>query len=149
MSSRRLNAVFLGCHAGDNWSLHCLQAALDGGSETAKSHDDLHQIEYRHHPTRDLFPVASSMRTPESLQGWHSRIQPWVQHPHNEQVRESVCYQVSPNGQAAIAFRYWDERAAIRADGSLGRPLVSRVLVGPASVLSAPVAVTLCRAAPP
>jgi hypothetical protein len=108
---------------------------------------DLHQIEYRHHQTRDLSPVASSMSR-ESVSGWDARIRAWVRHPHSDTLSESVCYQVYPNGAAAMAWRYWDSRVAVRADGSHGRPLVSRVLVGPASVLTPEVAVALCRTGP-
>lgn len=104
---------------------------------------DLHQIEYRHHQTKDLSPFASSM-SPDSLRAWDSRIRPWVRHPHADRLSESMCYQVFPSGQAAVAWRYWDERAAERADGTRGRPLVSRVLVGQESVLTPDVAVALC-----
>ena len=107
---------------------------------------DLHQIEYRHHQTRDLSPVASSMSSPDSLRAWDSRIRAWVRHPHADRLSESVCYQVLSTGQAALAWRYWDQRAAKRADGTRGRPLVSRVLVGQASVLTPEAAVALCRA---
>jgi hypothetical protein len=107
---------------------------------------DLHQIEYRHHQTNDLSPVASSMTSRESLAGWDSRIRAWVRHPHADKLSESACYQVFPNGQAALAWRYWDARAASRQDGTTGRPLVSRVLVGPAGVLTPEVALASCRA---
>jgi hypothetical protein len=105
----------------------------------------LHQIEYRHHQTRDLYPIASSMSSAESLQGWHSRIDAWVRHPHNDRLSQSMCYQVFPNGGAALAWRLWDQRAAERSDGTRGRPLVSRVLVGQESVLTGDVAIALCR----
>ena len=105
---------------------------------------DLHQIEYRHHQTRDLSPVATSMPSPESLRAWDSRIRVWVRHPHADRLSESVCYQLLPNGQAAMAWRYWDQRAVERADGTRGRPLVSRVLAGQASVLTPDIAVALC-----
>jgi hypothetical protein len=108
---------------------------------------DLNQIEYRHHPTRDLSPVASSM-SPQSRSSWHAQIRAWVRHPHDDRLVESACYQVFPNGNAALAWRYLNERAAERADGSRGRPLVSRVLAGPASVLSPKVAVALSRNGP-
>ncbi|HEY6787726.1 MAG TPA: hypothetical protein VI365_10475 [Trebonia sp.] len=110
---------------------------------------DLHQIEYRHHQTRDLYPIASSMSSAESLQGWHSRIDPWVRHPRGDRLSESMCYQVFPNGQAALAWRLWDPRAAERSDGTRGRPLVSRVLVGQESVLTGHVAIALCRSGLP
>ncbi len=104
---------------------------------------DLHQIEYRHHQTKDLSPFASSM-SPDSLRAWDSRIRAWVRHPHADRLSESMCYQVFPSGQAAVAWRYWDQRAAERADGTRGRPPVSRVLVGQESVLTPDVAVALC-----
>lgn len=106
---------------------------------------DLHQIEYRHHQTNDLSPVASSMPSKESQNAWDSRIRAWVRHPHSEILSESVCYQVFSNGQAALALRYWDEEAASRADGTHGRPLVSRVLVGSASVLTPEAAIVSSR----
>jgi hypothetical protein len=109
---------------------------------------DLHQIEYRHHQTNDLSPVASSMSSRESLAAWHSRIRAWVRHPHADNLSESACYQAFSNGQAALAWRYWDERAASREDGTRGRPLVSRVLVGSANVLTFDVALAWCRAGP-
>ena len=67
-----------------------------------------------------------------------------MRHPHADRLSESMCYQVYSNGQAALALRLWDPKAAERSDGTRGRPLVSRVLVGPESVLSAPVAIALC-----
>jgi hypothetical protein len=106
---------------------------------------ELHQIEYRHHQMKDLSPVTSSMSV-ESVRQWDARIRTWVRHPHADRLSESVCYQVFSNGQAALAWRYWDQRAAERADGTRGRPLVSRVLVGPATVLAPEVAVALCKA---
>lgn len=107
---------------------------------------DLHQIEYRHHQTKDLSPVASSIASTESLAGWDSRIRAWVRHPHADKLSESACYQVFSNRQAALAWRHWDATAASREDGTVGRPLVSRVLVGPDSVLTPPVAIAACRA---
>jgi hypothetical protein len=106
---------------------------------------ELHQIEYRHHQMKDLSPVTSSMST-ESVRQWDARIRAWVRHPHADSLSESVCYQVFSNGQAALAWRYWDQRVAERADGTRGRPLVSRVLVGQANVLAPEVAVSLCKA---
>src|SRR6266700_2450418 len=108
---------------------------------------DLHQIEYRHHQSRDLSPVASSMSR-ESVLGWDGRIRAWVRHPLSETLSESACYQVFPNGAAALAWRYWDRQAAVRADGTHGRPLVSRVLIGQAGVLTPKAAVALCRTGP-
>ena len=107
---------------------------------------DLHQIEYRHHQTKDLSPAASSMTSRETLAAWDSRIRPWIRHPHADFLSESACYQVLPNEQAALAWRYWSKQAAQREDGTHGRPLVSRVLVGPVSVLTPAVAIAACRA---
>jgi hypothetical protein len=109
---------------------------------------EIHQIEYRWHPVRDLCPIASSM-SPDSTRGWDSRIRAWVRHPAAEAPVESVCYQLlPPNGSlAALAFRY-----RMRAGGDTGvegRPLVSRVLVGSASLLTPEVAIALCWAGLP
>ena len=109
---------------------------------------DIHQIEYRWHQTRDLSPVASSM-SQESTRGWDSRIRAWVRHPNVDEPSESVCYQILPNEAAALAWRYRDRQAAERGDGTRGRPLVSRVLVGHASLLTPDVAIVLCRAGLP
>jgi hypothetical protein len=108
---------------------------------------ELQQIEYRHHETRDLSPIASSMSV-QSRRGWDSQIRHWVRHPDADRLSESVCYQILPNGQAALAWRYWDQRAVQREDGTRGRPLVSRVLVGQASVLAPDVAIALCQTGP-
>src|SRR6185437_3172729 len=106
--------------------------------------DIIHQIEYRWHDRRDLSPIASTM-SPDSLRGWDSWIRTWVRHPHVEGLGESVCYQVQPNGRAAIAWRYQDWQAAGEQDGTRGRPLVSRVLAGQSSQLTAEVAIALCH----
>jgi hypothetical protein len=109
---------------------------------------DLDQIEYRHHQTRDLSPVASSLPSPDALHSWDARIRPWVRHPHSDRPSESTCYQIFPTGHAALAWRYWDQRAVERPDGTRGRPLVSRVLAGPQSLLTPDVAMALCRKGP-
>lgn len=105
---------------------------------------DIHQIEYRWHHTRDLSPVASSM-SQESTRGWDSRIRAWVRHPNVDQPAESVRYQIFPNEFAALAWRYRNLQAAELDDGTRGRPLVSRVLVGHADVLTPDAAIVLCR----
>jgi hypothetical protein len=108
----------------------------------------IHQIEYRWHDTRDLSPHASTM-SPESLSSWDSWIRAWVRHPHVDDLTESVCYQVHPNGRAALAWRYEDLHAAEREDGLRGRPLVSRVLAGQADQLTPEVAIMLCHSGLP
>jgi uncharacterized protein with LGFP repeats len=108
---------------------------------------DLDQIEYRHHPTRDFSPMATSMSL-ESLNAWQHQITAWARHPHDERLSESACYQVLPDGTAALAWRYWDERVAERPDGSRGRPLVSRVLTSLTGVLSPEAAIALARTGP-
>jgi len=114
----------------------------------ADAQGSMDQIEYRWHHLRDLSPFASSM-SPESVRGWDSWIRNWVRHPYLDGLSESVCYQVQPNGRAALAWRYRDSRAAGREDGTWGRPLVARVLVGPTSLLTPEVAIVLCRAGLP
>jgi hypothetical protein len=106
--------------------------------------DVVHQIEYRWDPVKDMSPVASSM-SPELTKGWDPRIRPWVRHPNVDAPLESVCYQVLSAETVALAWRYRDRQAAAREDGGYGRPLVSRVLVGPASLLPPHLAMMLCR----
>lgn len=110
----------------------------------AEAQDIVHQIEYRWHDRLDLSPIACSM-SQESLRGWDAWIRDWVRHPHVEGLGESLCYQIHPNGRAALAWRYEDWQAAEREDGTRGRPLVSRVLAGQASLLTPEVALVLCR----
>ena len=81
----------------------------------------------------------------ESLRGWDAWVRDWVRHPHVEGLGESLCYQIHPNGRAALAWRYEDRQAAEREDGTRGRPLVSRVLAGQANLLTPEVAIVLCR----
>lgn len=113
------------------------------GSEVANGQEIIHQIEYRWDDRRDLSPVASTM-SQVSLRAWDSWIRGWVRHPHADRLWQSFCYQVQPNGRAALAWRY-DWQAAEREDGSRGRPLVSRVLVGMESLLTPEVAIALCH----
>jgi hypothetical protein len=110
----------------------------------ADAQDIIHQIEYRWHDRRDLSPIASTM-SPDSLRGWDSWIRTWVRHPHAEGLGGSVCYQVQPNGRAALAWRYEDRQTAEGADGPRGRPLVSRVLTGQESQLTPELAIALCH----
>ena len=110
----------------------------------AEAQDVVHQIEYRWHDRLDLSPIACSM-SQESLRGWDAWVRDWVRHPHIEGLGESLCYQIHPNGRAALAWRYEDRQAAEREDGTRGRPLVSRVLAGQAHLLTPEVAIVLCR----
>ena len=115
--------------AGDDRRADWPAGRVDRGL-TMPDAQDLNQIEYRHHPTRDLSPVASSM-SPQSRSSWHAQIRAWVRHPHDERLSESACYQVLPNGNAALAWRYRDERAAQRGRwqprAALGLPRAGRV----------------------
>jgi hypothetical protein len=110
----------------------------------AEAQDIVHQIEYRWHDRLDLSPHAFSM-SQESLRGWDTWIRDWVRHPHVDGLWESLCYQIQPNGRAAVAWRYEDWQAAERDDGTRGRPLVSRVLAAQANLLTPEVAIVLCR----
>jgi hypothetical protein len=113
----------------------------------AEARDIVHQIEYRWHDRLDLSPIACSM-SQESLRGWDAWIRGWVRHPHVEGLGESLCYQIHPNGRAALAWRYESWQAADRKDGTRGRPLVSRVLAGQTSLLTPEAAIVLCRTGP-
>jgi hypothetical protein len=108
----------------------------------ADPHDVIHQIEYRWQHEKDLSPFATTM-SQSMTAGWDDLIRAWVRHPHATGLSESVCYQVWDR-DAALAWRYRDPRAAEQPDGTRGRPHVSRVLVGQASVLTPEVAIALC-----
>jgi hypothetical protein len=109
----------------------------------AGERDAIHQIEYRWQHEKDLSPFATTM--PEArTAGWNDLIRPWVRHPQAAGLSESVCYKVwTDTGDAALAWRYRDPRAAERAEGASGRPHVSRVLVGHASLLTPAVAIAV------
>jgi hypothetical protein len=110
--------------------------------------ETLGQIEYRWHDVLDLSPFVSTMPS-ESLRDWDLLVRPWVRHPHLDGLGESVCYQVLPAGRAALAWRYENDAGAEREDGTPGRPLFSRVLVGKSSLLTPELAIALTRAGLP
>lgn len=108
----------------------------------------IHQVEYRWHPSNDLSPAASSMPR-DLMMRWDAQIRNWIRHPGVDGPSESVRYQIVPGGLAALAWRYRDIKVT-EADGrAQGRPLVSRVLVGAARTLSPEMAVMLCRSGLP
>ena len=108
----------------------------------------VHQIEYRWHPSYDLSPAVSSMLH-ELMIRWDAQIRNWIRHPSADGPGESVRYQSMPGGVAALAWRYRDIEVT-ESDGRVrGRPLVSRVLVGAARTLSPEIAVILCRSGLP
>jgi hypothetical protein len=104
---------------------------------------EIHQIEYRWQQAKDMSAVASSM-SPESARLWVQRIGPWVRHPGVDAPKDSVRYAMFGNGAAALAWRQRDRQAVEFEDGRDGRPLVSRVLLGPADLLTPEVAVAVC-----
>ena len=105
----------------------------------------IHQIEYRWQQARDMSAVASSM-SPESYRSWIQRIGPWVRHPGVETPTGSVRYERYGDKAAALAWRQRDRQAVGSGDG---RPLVSRVLIGPADLLGPDVAMAVCYAGLP
>jgi hypothetical protein len=110
---------------------------------TDETTQQIHQIEYRWHSTWDLSPAAKSM-TRESMLWWDAQIRGWVRHPSVEQPSESVRYQILPDGNAALAWRYQNLEVTDAAGSVRGRPLVSRVLVGSENALPPDVAMLLC-----
>jgi hypothetical protein len=110
----------------------------------ADPRDVIHQIEYRWQHEKDMSPFATTM--PQSMTaGWDDLIRAWVRHPHASRLLESMCYKTwDDTGDAALAWRYRDPRAAESAAGTSGRPQVSRVLVGHASLLTPEVAIAFC-----
>ena len=88
--------------------------------------------------------VASSMSA-ASTRTWTQRIGPWIRHPGVETPTESVRYEVFSNGgNAAIVWRQRDPQAAMVTEGQAGRPLVSRILLGSAEVLTPELAMAVC-----
>ena len=84
--------------------------------------------------------VASSM-SPASCRSWVQRIGAWVRHPGVDAPTDSVRYEMFGDRSAALAWRQRDRQAVGSDDG---RPLTSRVLVGPADLLNPEVAMTVC-----
>lgn len=109
---------------------------------------EIHQIEYRWQPARDMSPVATSM-SPNSARLWVQRIGPWVRHPGVDAPTDSVRYEVFGDRAAALVWRQRDRQAVGFESGRDGRPLVSRVLLGPAELLTPEVAVAVCYAGLP
>jgi hypothetical protein len=103
---------------------------------------EIHQIEYRWQPAKDMSAVASSM-SPESFRSWVQRIGPWVRHPSVDAPTGSVRYEIFGDRAAALAWRQRDRQVVEFEEGREGRPLVSRVLLGPADLLTPEVAVAL------
>jgi hypothetical protein len=67
-------------------------------------------------------PDASPVGLPDTADGTSPAV-------HG--LRQSACYQVYPNGWAAVAWRYATRKMTEREEGTRGRPpLASRVLVG-------------------
>ncbi|MGH3168658.1 MAG: hypothetical protein ACRDN0_22605 [Trebonia sp.] len=95
-----------------------------------------------------MTPVTTSM-SQESFRTWTQRIGPWVRHPAVAAPTASVRYEVFGNKQAAIILRMCDPKAIQFEDGQEGRPLASRVLIGPSSVLTCGVAIAICHAGLP
>jgi hypothetical protein len=104
---------------------------------------DIQQIEYRWQPKTDMTAVATSM-SEASRRSWTQRIGPWIRHPGVEAPTESVRYEIFGNGNAAIAWRQRDPQAAMVTEGQATRPLVSRVLVGSAEMLTPELAMAVC-----
>ena len=69
---------------------------------------------------------------------------PWVRHPAVDAPTDSVHYQMFGDRAAALAWRQRDRHAVAFEDGREGRPLVSRVLLGPADLLTPEVAMAVC-----
>lgn len=109
---------------------------------------EIHQLEYRWQKVTDMAPIASSMSA-ESARVWIQRIGVWVRHPNVDAPTQSVRYEVFGNGLAALAWRIRDWQGLKSADTRGGLMVVSRVLVGPADLLTPDVATAVCYAGLP
>jgi hypothetical protein len=111
---------------------------------------EIQQFECRWQPTEDFSPIAAST-TIGSAQGWFARLALWVRpaQPDVGVPAESVRYEIFGDGAAALAWRHWNAEAIVLEDQTDRRPLVARVLVGDARLLSPKLAMVLCRAGLP
>jgi hypothetical protein len=109
---------------------------------------EVHQLEYRWQKVTDMAPIASSMSA-ESARPWIQRIGVWVRHPSVDVPTESLRYEEFGNGMAALAWRIRDWQGLKSADTRGGLLVISRVLVGPADLLTPEVAAAVCYAGLP
>jgi len=104
-----------------------------------------HQFECRWRPNTDFSPVASSM--PGDLtQWWFDRMRLWIMHvadgePAGSPIA-SVRYGIFDDGLAAFAWRLGNPGTA---ELTPTRPEVTRVLTGPAELLTPDVAMMVCH----
>ena len=109
----------------------------------------IHQFECRWQHNDDFSPVASSMPS-DDTQWWFGRIRLWALHTGEggagDSPTASVRYGTFADGWAALAWR-------LRRPGGVElkptRPEATRVLVGPADLLTPEAAVAVCHAGLP
>ena len=109
--------------------------------------DDVHQLEFRWRPGKDLYPVAVSAQPASAVQDWFSKLSGFVRpaSPSSPGIPDrSIVYQVFRDNTAAIVWRSWDPDAIQLDDGTERQPLVARALVGRAAALLPGTAVALC-----
>jgi hypothetical protein len=105
----------------------------------------IQQFEYRWQPSKDLSMIAGSVPAAE-IQPWRDRISLWVRHRAVDAPTESVRYEIfADDGMAALAWRQRTLQALKPGDGTEGRPEISRVLMGPADLLTPEAAMVICH----
>jgi hypothetical protein len=98
---------------------------------------EIHQFECRWQPTADLSPVAASS-THDYILAWYERLARSIRPalPGAGVPAASVRYEIFPDGTAALAWRQWSGDAIALQDDTDRRPLVARILVGDAQLLT-------------
>lgn len=111
---------------------------------------DVHQIEFRWQPRKDLCPVARSFPSAETADAWFGRlaglIRPATPRPDLGVPDCSIVYQDYPDGSAALVWREYaaDAIALDGGDSEARRPLVARALIADSALLNLEVALRLC-----
>lgn len=111
--------------------------------------NEVHQIECRWVPSRDLSPIATSFDG-DLAEQWFNLLRgtvwPTRPDPASGAPEGSVVYLMLDNRMAALVWRQW-MIDAISLGGTGGRrPLVTRILVGNQQVLGPEAALALCCA---
>jgi hypothetical protein len=111
---------------------------------------EIHQFECRWQPTADLSPVAASS-THDYILAWYERLARSIRPalPGAGVPAASVRYEIFPDGTAALAWRQWSGDAIALQDDTDRRPLVARILVGDAQLLTPEVAVVISHTGMP
>jgi hypothetical protein len=107
-------------------------------------------MEFRWQEGRDLSPLASSFDSADMTRGWFARLSGLFRPPAPNSSQgvpsRSAAYQTfADDGTAALIWRLYEPSASALHDQATRTPLVARVFIGPADVMTPSVAIALCR----